>query len=233
MNLHYLIVGGSSGLGLAYANYMEAQGTIITKLGRKSGDNSDFAVNLESFVEIKNSISRILEASGLIDSIIFCQRYRGGEQNPLEEYQVNALSISNILELAPSIFKPRGLRTVVIISSLVASHPDLSTSLSYQASKGALNSIARFYALKLAPLNIRVNTISPFFFVSDRNREKYMKNHLWRSFIKKQLPLGKACKIEELFPKITFLSNNDSSFITGQNIVVDGGSSLKVYPRMP
>jgi NAD(P)-dependent dehydrogenase (short-subunit alcohol dehydrogenase family) len=223
VSLHYLVVGASSGLGLAYSNYMESQ-------GRTKQHPSVFESNLESPTEINRSLSKILKESGLIDSIVFCQRYRSDKPNPLVEYQVNALSISNILENAPNLFKVSGFRTVVMVSSLVSKHPDLGTALSYQASKSALDSVAKYYALKLAPYSIRVNIISPFFYVSDRNQEKYANSTVWGEYIRNQIPLGKACKIEEIFPKITFLSNDDSSFMTGQDLIIDGGASLSIYP---
>ena len=112
----------------------------------------------------------------------------------------------------------------------VSSFPDLNSSVSYQATKGALNSISRFYALKLARFGIRVNSLSPFFFVSDRNKGFYNSDATWQDFIEKQIPLSRNFQIEELFPKLDFLLSTDSSFITGQNLNVDGGATLRIYP---
>jgi NAD(P)-dependent dehydrogenase (short-subunit alcohol dehydrogenase family) len=143
---------------------------------------------------------------------------------------VNSYSVSHILEYSQSIFNPDGLKSVAIVSSLVSSFPDLNSSVSYQATKGALNSISRFYALKLARFGIRVNSLSPFFFVSDRNKGFYNSDATWQDFIEKQIPLSRNFQIEELFPKLDFLLSTDSSFITGQNLNVDGGATLRIYP---
>ena len=224
------MVGASSGLGLAYANHLESQDVLVTKVGRTRANSSTHVINLESPTETSAIISEVIKEVGGFDSIVFCQRYRDGQSDPYAEYQVNALSISSILELCPELFKADGLKSAVVVSSLAANFPDVKTSLSYQASKGALNSVARYYALKLAPFGIRVNTLSPFFFISERNYNFYTSNEKWQNFIQNQIPLASTCSIEQLIPKIDFLCSTDSSFITGQNFVVDGGASLKVYP---
>jgi NAD(P)-dependent dehydrogenase (short-subunit alcohol dehydrogenase family) len=228
---HFLVVGATSGLGLAYSRYLLARNIQVSRIGGREHLDGSFKVNLESAEETRLVLEEIVAKNGLLDCIVFCQRFRSNSDvNPLKEYMVNSYSVSHILENSQSIFNPDGLKSVAIVSSLVSSFPDLNSSVSYQATKGALNSISRFYALKLARFGIRVNSLSPFFFVSDRNKGFYNSDATWQDFVEKRVPLSRNFQIEELFPKLDFLLSADSSFITGQNLTVDGGATLRIYP---
>lgn len=93
----------------------------------------------------------------------------------------------------------------------------------YTASKAALTNLTKSLALSLAP-NIRVNTISP------GNIDTEMTQRAGKDFIEmtiKKTPLGRLGESHEIAKVAVFLVSEDSSFITGQNIVVDGGWSLK------
>ena len=91
--------------------------------------------------------------------------------------------------------------------------------ISYSAIKTALVGMVRYYANFLAPKNIRVNCVSPGGIYN-------FQEDTFISKISQLIPLGRLAKIEEIVSVIDFLLSNKSSYMTGQNIVVDGGRTI-------
>jgi gluconate 5-dehydrogenase len=97
--------------------------------------------------------------------------------------------------------------------------------LPYQADKAAVLQMTRHTAVYWAKHNIRVNAISPGPF-PNTDKAAYKNNPKTEEFIKRlnnAIPLGRSGKPEELKGAVLFLASDASSFVTGQNILVDGG----------
>jgi NAD(P)-dependent dehydrogenase (short-subunit alcohol dehydrogenase family) len=90
----------------------------------------------------------------------------------------------------------------------------------YAASKGGIHALTRQLAVELAPLGIRVNTFAPGPTLVERNlRDDPHYNDTWGSVV----PLGRAALPEEMVGTAVFLAGDDSSYVTGQILFVDGG----------
>jgi NAD(P)-dependent dehydrogenase (short-subunit alcohol dehydrogenase family) len=92
----------------------------------------------------------------------------------------------------------------------------INTPLIYSASKGAVISLTRYLATYLAPHNIRVNAVTPGGVYSGQN-ETFVKRYSERC------PLGRMARPEEIFSAVYYLATDASSYVTGHNLVVDGG----------
>ncbi|SEM86318.1 Enoyl-(Acyl carrier protein) reductase [bacterium A37T11] len=118
--------------------------------------------------------------------------------------------------------------SVIILSSIVASTHKPNSSI-YQASKAALNSIAKTAAAELAPRNIRVNIVSP-----GPHKTEIMKKagldettlqHINESLVG-QIPLRKLGEASDVAKIVVSLCNDSFNFTTGAEIIVDGGMTL-------
>jgi NAD(P)-dependent dehydrogenase (short-subunit alcohol dehydrogenase family) len=102
------------------------------------------------------------------------------------------------------------------------SHVALGHRTAYCASKSGLLGFTRALALELAPENITVNGISPGPFATEMNMPILQNPEANAQFISK-IPLGRWGKVEEIGRLALYLCSEDSGFITGTDILIDGG----------
>lgn len=101
--------------------------------------------------------------------------------------------------------------SIVIISSI-----DAYSSISYSVSKAALLSLMKCLSVNYGLKSIRVNSVSPSFIDTDMNTPDIMNN------ISKFAPISRVGKPEEVAGIVYFLATDEASYISGENIVVDG-----------
>lgn len=114
-------------------------------------------------------------------------------------------------------------RGIIINISSVSGITGMPRQTNYSASKAGMIGFTKSLAREVAPYNIRVNAIAPGFIETDMIkilREEYINQ------MKKQIPLNRLGKAEEIAKTVKFLISDDASYITGQTIVVDGGLSI-------
>jgi NAD(P)-dependent dehydrogenase (short-subunit alcohol dehydrogenase family) len=87
----------------------------------------------------------------------------------------------------------------------------------YPVVKGGVISLTRYLAAYWGAKNIRVNCISPGGVYHEKENEVFVKKY------SEKVPLGRKAKVEEVASSVVFLSSDESSYITGQNIIIDGG----------
>jgi len=122
--------------------------------------------------------------------------------------------------------------SIVLVSSIADRYVAPEQSLGYHLAKAGFSQLARYYALELGPLGIRVNSVSPCVVAKDEAREFYDKNEWLVDRYKKFIPLGRMGKPEDIVNAIMFLAGEQASYITGQNIVVDGGLTLRSHESL-
>jgi len=96
----------------------------------------------------------------------------------------------------------------------------------YAAAKAGINGLVRSLSKELAPMGITVNSVLPALIDTDMLRERQPSLEKRRECIKR-IPVGRLGKPEDVAYAVLFLASEYASYISGQNILVDGGSTLK------
>ena len=236
-----LVTGASSGIGKAAAIESSKMGAkvIVTArneerlaqtLSELEGDGHQMKLcdlNIESAID--KMVDELPEIQGLINN--------AGYTKLLPVQFISSSDINSILQVntvAPMILlqkliKKKKLKkgsSVVFTSSMAGLGSSSVGNSMYTASKGAISAFIRCVALELAPKNIRVNAVCPAMVdtgildagtVSQEQLEKDIKNY----------PLGRYGKPNDIAWAMIYLLSDASSWVTGDNLVIDGGVTLK------
>ncbi|WP_291886782.1 SDR family oxidoreductase [Chryseobacterium sp.] len=239
-----IVTGGNSGIGYATAKELLAEGAkvIITGRRKEAVERAAEELGAISFVadqaklEDIDALKKEVENQyGKVD-ILFINAGITGGLIPIENMSVeNFDNVMNInfrgayFTLSKFIPLLNDGASVVVLSSIVASTYKPNSSV-YQASKAALNSIAKTAAAELAPRKIRVNMVSPGPTKTEiMNKAGLDENTLsgLTDYLINEIPLKKMGTAEDVAKLVTYLSDDaHSSFITGTEIIVDGGMVL-------
>jgi len=238
-----LVTGGNSGIGYATAKELVAQGATVIITGRrkeaiekaaKEIGAIPFVADQASLTDTDDLYKKVQQQFGKVD-ILFINAGIVGSMGPIENMSEenfdNVMGINfkgayfTLSKFIPLL--PEGA-SVVILSSIVAATYNPNSSV-YQASKAALNSIAKTAAAELAPKKIRVNIVSPGPTQTevmtksgmDENTVQNIMDHLTNT-----IPLKKIGTAEDVAKLVTYLSDEGASFITGSEFVIDGGLML-------
>ena len=235
---HTLIVGGTRGLGRELMRLLAAHGHRVSVIGRREPEPADREVpktkhwlaDLSDGDAGSRAAQSAVEERGPLDYLVFCQRYRGQDDDWAGEIQVSLTATRQLIERLVPKFVTRGDRGIVLVSSVYGDRVGDGQPLSYHLCKAGMNHMTRFYAVRLGPAGIRVNAITPFTFLKEESESFYLGNDELRDLYADIVPLGRMGTTRDSAHAIAFLCSPAAAFITGQNLYVDGGMSL-VWPE--
>jgi NAD(P)-dependent dehydrogenase (short-subunit alcohol dehydrogenase family) len=241
-----LVVGGGTGLGLASAQALIRAGFRVFLTGRRQTvlDDARVALGPEAAgVEAgdgtdENDVERVVRSAvralgGLDALVISSGRTSIGSVETASREEMVLVLAANLLPL--HLFAHCALRhypesggAIVAIASVAGSvpHPD---RLAYCTSKAGQIGMVRQMALDLAERRIRVNSVSPSLVLTDLTREVIGREVDPASTLvrrKGQHPLRRLGTPEEVGSAVAYLCSDDASWITGHDLVLDGGLSL-------
>lgn len=116
-----------------------------------------------------------------------------------------------------------------MVSSIADHYIAPEQDLGYHVSKAGLAQLARYYALQLGNQGIRVNVVSACVVIKAAAQEYYLQNSWITDRFERFIPLGRAGTSQDIIKVIMFLAGDQASYITGQNITVDGGLTLRSH----
>ena len=237
-----VITGGNSGIGLATAQRFVAEGAYVFITGRRQSE-LDAAVKQigKSITAVQGDVSNLADLDRLYATVkqqkghidILFANAGTGQFAPLaaitEEHFDNTFN-ANVKGLLFTVQKALPLlkdgSSVILNASIVASTgaPEMSV---YSASKAAVRSFARTFTTDLKDRKIRVNAVSPGVIPSPGYRnslgmtEEQVKQYA--DSVVSNIPLGRTGTLDEIAKVVSFLASDESSYITGIELVVDGG----------
>lgn len=239
-----LVTGGSNGIGFATAKLFADQGAIVYITGRRPNELATAVKRLESRViavqgdvakaaDLDRLYAQIKAEQGHLD-IVFANAGTGSFM-PLEsvtEEHFNSIFDTNVRGLLFTVQKALPLLRTggsIILNSSITSSTGVEAFGVYSASKAAVRSFARTWANELRTRKIRVNAVSPGTVPTEayENALGFSQQQI-KEFSEQaatQIPLGRVGKPEEIANVVSFLASDESSFITGAELVADGGQT--------
>lgn len=231
---HFLIIGGTRGIGKQIVKTIAQDNHIVSVIGRnipnefyKFSNVFYYSCDITNLTKIKNIILDIIKKKGKISHLIFCQRYRGAGDDWQGEFETSLTATKNIIEFTINKFDNTKERSIVLISSIISRFISLEQPVSYHIGKAGINALTCYYAVTLGQKGIRVNSVLPGTTLKDESKEFYLKNKPLQKLYKQIVPLGRMGTSQDVANVVSFLCSEKSSFITGQNIIVDGGLFLQ------
>lgn len=235
---HTLIIGGTKGLGRVVARQLAQRGDFVSVFGRSeipvtdcaSGSIDSYQIDINNPSAVADSVSELVKKRGLLNYCVFLQRYRGKGDDWEGEIQTTLTATKNIVEVIIPHMEPRGDKALLMVSSVFAKYVGEGQAASYHVAKAGLDQLMRFYALNLGAKGVRCNGVTPFTFLKEESKQFYIENKEIMDVYEKIIPLRRMATTEDSANAIQYLCSKQASFISGQNIVVDGGLSL-VWPE--
>jgi NAD(P)-dependent dehydrogenase (short-subunit alcohol dehydrogenase family) len=231
-----LVTGGSAGIGLATAKALAAEGARVYITGRRQ-DELDAAVrgigaqasgvraDTSSLPDIERLLATIGQEAGRLDVLVAnAGTYEMEQLSDITEASFDKTFNVNVRGLLFTVQKALPLlangASIVLIGSIGGSKGFAGLTV-YNATKASVRSFARTWAAELKDRQIRVNVVSPGP-VQTPGFDQFATDEL-RESLKGMIPLGRMAQPVDIAKAITFLATDDSSFITGIELFVDGG----------
>lgn len=243
-----LVTGGSRGIGRAIVQAFAAEGAKVAFVYRGNqaaadslvqavqqaggtvlplqGDVADSAFASQCFEQVEKSWGRLdilVNNAGVIRDDLFVRMEPEAWQAVLATNLGGTYNFCRAVAYA--MMKQRRGR-IINISSVAAEHVNPGQT-NYAASKGAINAFTRALAVELASRNVTVNAIAPGFIETDMSEAVRNKAG---ELIKKMIPMRRLGRPEDVAKVAVFLASEDSAYLTGQVVTVDGGLSLGAAP---
>jgi NAD(P)-dependent dehydrogenase (short-subunit alcohol dehydrogenase family) len=233
-----IITGGNGLLGSAYIEYLKNENAIIINADincEKNLSNGTYTCDITDTSSTDELIQVVLEKYGRIDGLVnnaYPRTKDWGskfEEVPEESWRMNIdMQLNSYVFLTRkvlAVMTKQKSGSIVNLASIygivgpdftVYENTPLTNAPAYAAIKGGLINMTRYLASYYGQYNIRINCVSPGG-IFDSQNETFVKQY------EKKVPLKRMGTPEDIAPSIAFLLSDDARYITGHNLVVDGG----------
>ena len=239
-NKTILVTGASSGIGKAIAIECSKMGAQVVITGRNEqrlqetykqleGTQPAYIVaDLTKKEDIETLVSQINSLNGLVNcaGLTIPKPFKFLQEEDIQE--VMTVNFNAPLLLTQLLIKKKKLQkasSIVFISSISGTKVSAIAESVYSASKAAIDGFCKGLALELAPQQIRVNTVNPGIietniFSGGQISEEQLQQNITK------YPLKRYGKPEEVAHAVVYLLSDASSWVTGSNLLIDGGYTL-------
>ncbi|MFP2994900.1 3-oxoacyl-ACP reductase family protein [Spongiivirga sp. MCCC 1A20706] len=243
-----IVTGSGSGIGAAtarhFANHgaqvivsdysLEKSNTVADEIAEAGGKAISIKANVAKFDEVESLVNQTVDAFGQLDVIVNNAGIgpknlaRVGDSS-LEDWDrviaVNQTGVFYGMKAALQQMMKQGHGNIVNVASLAGLKAS-PNNISYSASKFAVVGMTKSAAMEYATKNIRVNAVCPGYTESSLLNYLRSAREDMDTILKSVIPMNRYGKPEEIADAIVWLASDNTKFITGQTITLDGGTSL-------
>ncbi len=233
-----LVTGSTQGIGKAIAERLVKNGfkvivhcsSDLAKAERIKNEIGAYKAIIGDLSDMKQ-VAEMREKTGAVDvlvlnaSVQYKQKWLDISDSEIEkQLSVNVVSTLKLMQAYYPEMKKNGFGRIITIGSVNQhrQHPELSF---YAATKCAVMSLVKNIAKEVAPFGVTVNNVSPGAIATPRNANVY-NDEAARKKVEAVIPVGRFGTSEECAGIVAFLASDDSAYITGADLKVDGGMSL-------
>jgi len=238
-----IVSGGASGMGqseamlfaregakVIVADLLEAEGRqTADKIGAGGGQARFVKLDVTSETNWGAAVEATLSAFGKLDVLVNNAGISGTFDPDMlsttawdKLMDVNAKGVFLGMKTGIAAMQKTGGGSIVNISSISGFVGQAAVHMAYNASKGAVRIMTKTAAVQYAKDGIRVNSVHPGFLPPMRT-SKGSADPEWRAKMLRAVPMRREGRVEEVAHAVLFLASDDASYITGTEIVVDGG----------
>lgn len=236
-----LVTGSTRGIGRAIAEAMQAAGAKVVISSENTEDTAKAAeelgtIGITADVTDREALAALVDgttaAFGGLD-ILVCNAGITGQPGPFADVDmddfdrvmaINLRSQVVLANLALPYIAARGGGSAILISSLAGLRGNGAIN-AYALAKAGVAQLARNLAVEWGPRNVRVNAISPGFIRTDLSAP-LLANEAFMARRMAMTPLRRPGEVEEVAGAAVFLASPAGAFVTGHNLVVDGGTLI-------
>ena len=243
-----IITGAGSGIGAATARLFGTHGAtvvvsdinlesakkIVDEIKKAGGNASAIKTDVTKFEEVESLITDTVKECGRLDVMVNNAGIGGKQQLKTADHShddwhnviaVNQTGVFYCMKVALKQMLAQGQGTMVNVASLAGLKAS-GNNLSYSASKFAVVGMTKSAALEYGRKNIRINAVCPGYTHSALLDQLLSVSPDMGRKLKRFIPMGRFGEANEIAEAICWLASENSKFITGQTITLDGGTSL-------
>lgn len=243
INKTAIVTGGGSGIGLAIAKKFTEAGIRTIIIGRDEAKLNEAKKQLgkncyiRSFdlnnlagipALVKSLISELNSIDILVNNAGINMKKEFTEVTDEDFQQIIGTNVSAVFSLSREVVKhmeKNGSGSIINISSM-ASQYGIPKVIAYTASKSAIEGMTRAMATELSPKGIRVNCIAPGFIATDMSAKALNNDPERKQKVMGRTPMGHLGEPADVANTALFLASDESKYITGIILPVDGGNSI-------
>ncbi len=233
-----LVTGSTQGIGFDIAKLLAAHGARVFVHGasdmekcRRASERIAGSVPVTCNLLHTEEIDALYEKTGDVDILVLnasIQYKREWDAFTMEEYDIqmdcNVKASYLMIRKYANGMKKRGWGRIVTLGSVnqYNQHPELSL---YGVSKAAQFKMVQNFAPLLAPHGVTINNVAPGAIATPRN-EAVLSDAETKKAVESKIPCGRVGRSEDISPAVLLLCSDEGSYITGTEIIIDGGMSL-------